>query len=86
MCVYSEPFPTAKLIQPERIIAVITRGLGVTCQTLSRNTITDNIAVGTLLPQIHVALFNLLDTLILLYVYLNERIVEANLIDFYFHT
>lgn len=66
MC--SEPFPVSKAVQPGSILSLISRGLAVNCTTLSKNLITDNVAIGALLPQIHVALFRLLDTLILLYV------------------
>ncbi len=34
------------------------------CMTLSKNLITDNVALGALLPQIHVTLFGVLDKLI----------------------
>lgn len=65
-CVFSEPFPVAKSIQPSKIFSIIARGLAVNCATLSKNAITDNIAIGAILPQIHVSLFRLLDSLILL--------------------
>lgn len=61
---FSEPFPVPKSIQPDKIIAMISRGLAVNCMTLSKNLITDNVALGTLLPQIHVTLFGVLDKLI----------------------
>lgn len=48
-----------------KIIGVISRGLAVNCTTLSKNLISDNIAVGALLPQLHVKLFKLLDSLIM---------------------
>lgn len=60
-----EPFPVPKQIIPTKILALVSRGLAVNCATLSKNLITDNIAVGALIPQIHVALFQLLDALIL---------------------
>lgn len=47
-----------------KIIGVISRGLAVNCTTLSKNLISDNIAVGALLPQLHVKLFKLLNSLI----------------------
>lgn len=61
----SEPFPCSKLIQPERIISVVSRCLNIDCHTLNRNSVTDNISVAALLPQVHVAAFHLLNTLIL---------------------
>lgn len=61
---FREPFPVPKSIQPDKIIAMISRGLAVNCMTLSKNLITDNVALGALLPQIHVTLFGVLDKLI----------------------
>lgn len=63
---FSEPFPVTKAIQPGAVFSIIARGLAVNCATLSKNAITDNIAIGAVLPQVHVALFRLLDSLILL--------------------
>lgn len=64
---YSEPFHVAKAIQPAKILGLISRGLAVNCTTLAANLITDNIAVGALLPEMHVALFGLLDAMIIVY-------------------
>lgn len=63
---FSEPFPTAKAVLPTSIFTLVSRGLAVDCVTLSKNAITDNIAMGALLPKIHVSLYRLLDTLIIL--------------------
>lgn len=63
---FREPFPVAKQIQPAKILGLISRGLAVNCNTLSINQIVDNIIVGFFLPEIHVALFELLDSLILM--------------------
>lgn len=65
-CLFSEPFPVAKAVQPGLVFSIIARGLAVNCATLAKNAITDNIAVGAVLPQVHVALFRLLDSMILL--------------------
>lgn len=62
----SEPFPVSKAVQPGLVFSIIARGLAVNCATLSKNAITDNIAIGAILPQVHVSLFRLLDSLILL--------------------
>lgn len=59
------PYPVPKQILPARVLALISRGLAVNCTTLAKNLITDNIAVGALVPQLHIALFQLLDALIL---------------------
>lgn len=64
--VCSEPFPVAKAVQPGLVLSVISRGLAVNCATLLKNAIIDNVAVGALLPQVHVSLFRLLDSMILL--------------------
>lgn len=63
---YSDPFPVAKSVQPGLVFSIIARGLAVNCATLTKNAITDNIAIAAVLPQIHVSLFRLLDSLILL--------------------
>lgn len=63
---YSDPFPVPKAVQTGMVFAIIARGLAVNCATLTKNAITDNIAIGALLPQMHVSLFRLLDSLILL--------------------
>lgn len=65
MFFFSEPFPCSKPIQPERILSIVVRCVNIDCHTLNRNSITDNIAVAALLPQIHVSAFQLLNTLIL---------------------
>lgn len=54
----------AKLIQPAKILGLVSRGLAVTCDTLAANPITDNIVVGALLPLMHVNLFALLQGII----------------------
>lgn len=59
------PYPVAKQVLPSRLLSLISRGLAVNCTTLAKNLITDNIAVGALVPQLHVGLFQLLDSLIL---------------------
>ncbi|XP_055325802.1 proline-, glutamic acid- and leucine-rich protein 1 [Sitodiplosis mosellana] len=61
-----EPFPVTKAVQPGLLFSIIARGLAVNCATLAKNAITDNIAIAAILPQVHGALFRLLDTLILL--------------------
>lgn len=61
---FREPFPVNKCIKAELIIAMISRGLAVNCLTLSTNLIIDNIALGALLPQIHVSLFGVLNKFI----------------------
>lgn len=62
---FREPFPVGKQIQPAKILGLISRGLAVNCSTLSINLIIDNIIVGALLPELHVSLFKLLESLIL---------------------
>lgn len=54
----------AKAVQPSKILSLIARGLAVNCDTLGANAIIDNIVVGSLLPVIHVKLFELLQALI----------------------
>lgn len=65
----SEPFPVVKSIQPAKILNLIARGLAVNCSLLSKNLIIDNVAVGALIPRIHVALLTLLNSLISVYVW-----------------
>lgn len=55
-----------KAVQPGLVFSIIARGLAVNCATLAKNAITDNIAIAAILPQVHVSLFRLLDSLILL--------------------
>lgn len=61
----SEPFPAPKSIQGAKILTLVSRGLAINSSTLARNAIVDNIALGGLLPELHVALYQLLNTLIL---------------------
>jgi len=48
------------------IIKLISRGTAINCETLSKNLIFDNIILGSLIPQIHIHLLNILNSLILL--------------------
>lgn len=75
MCIYwglifREPFPVETTVDVENIFGIISRGLAVNCSTLSSNLIRENIAIGALIPDIHVILFKLLDVLIMLLVIL----------------
>lgn len=59
-----QPFSQPKSIHAVKVLNIVIRGLGVNCTTLAKNPITDNIAVGLLLPGIHVKLLKVLDALI----------------------
>ncbi|XP_055851289.1 proline-, glutamic acid- and leucine-rich protein 1 [Episyrphus balteatus] len=60
-----QPYPVPKAIAPKKILNLITRGLGVTCLMLQRNQISDNLAIGTLLPKMQMHLWELLEATIL---------------------
>lgn len=64
VAVLVEPFPVPKSIKPAKILQLISRGLSVNCSLLSKNIIIDNVALGIIIPRIHVALLTLLDSLI----------------------
>lgn len=55
----------AKSVQPVRIFALITRGLSIDCTILSKNLISDNIAIGSFLPHLHICLYKIVNSLIL---------------------
>lgn len=55
----------AKSVQPVRIFALITRGLSIDCTILSKNLISDNIAIGSFLPNLHICLYKIVNSLIL---------------------
>lgn len=50
---------------PEEILGVICRGLAVNSQTMEKNVSPDLVMVGAMLPQIHIALLEVLDCLIM---------------------
>lgn len=58
-----DPFSVAKQVTPRKILNVIVRGLSVNCEMLAKNAITDNLAVGAILPSFQIQLLSLLDTL-----------------------
>lgn len=59
-----EPFTVAKQVTPRKILNLIVRGLSVNCDMLAKNAITDNLAVGAVLPSVHIQLLSLLDALV----------------------
>ncbi|XP_039288323.1 proline-, glutamic acid- and leucine-rich protein 1 [Nilaparvata lugens] len=56
-------FPVAKPVLPDAIMGAICRGLAVTCASLGPAK-TDSIALGSVLPQVHIHLLNLMMDLI----------------------
>lgn len=58
-----DPFSVAKLVTPKKILNLIVRGLSVNCDMLAKNAITDNLAIGAVLPSFQIQLLSLLDTL-----------------------
>lgn len=50
---------------PDEIFGVVCRGLAVTSHTMEKKVSTDLLMVGAMMPQIHVALLKVLDSLIM---------------------
>ncbi|XP_058454772.1 proline-, glutamic acid- and leucine-rich protein 1 isoform X2 [Malaya genurostris] len=69
-----EPYPVAKPFRPMKILNVVLRGNAVSCQTMAKNSIQDNIALGTFLPQIQEQLLKVLDALVL--------VLKSNMLPF----
>ncbi|RZF36203.1 hypothetical protein LSTR_LSTR008529 [Laodelphax striatellus] len=68
ICVYLQSmllgsFPVPKPVLPDAIMGAVCRGLAVTCASLGP-TKTDSIALGSVLPEVHVHLLNLMMDLI----------------------
>lgn len=57
-----------KQICLKKILNIINRGLSINCNMLEQNPLADNIALGILLPKVHVDLLELLTVLITMYV------------------
>jgi hypothetical protein len=53
-----------KTVLPDEILGIICRGLAVASHTMGKKVSTDVLMVGAMLPQIHVALLKVLDSLI----------------------
>jgi hypothetical protein len=61
----SSEFPVEKTVLPDEILEVVCRGLAVTSHTMGKKVSTDLLMVGAMLPQIHVTLLKVLDSLII---------------------
>lgn len=68
------PYPVPKPFRPMKLLNVVLRGHSVSCQTMAKNTIQENLALGMLLPQVQVQLLKLLDALVL--------VLKSNMIPF----
>ncbi|XP_050068684.1 proline-, glutamic acid- and leucine-rich protein 1-like [Anopheles maculipalpis] len=58
-------YPVARPIAPFKALNLILRGLSVSCETMGKNPLAENIAFGTFLPSIHYGLLEVLDGLVL---------------------
>lgn len=54
-----------KTVLPDEILGVICRGLAVNSHTMGKKVSADLLMVGAVLPQIHIALLKVLDSLII---------------------
>jgi hypothetical protein len=61
---YSSEFPVEKTVLPDEILGVVCRGLAVTSHTMGKKVSADLLMVGAMLPQIHISLLKVLDSLI----------------------
>jgi hypothetical protein len=61
----SSEFPVEKTVLPEEILGVVCRGLAVTSHAMENKVSPDLLMIGAMLPQIHVALLKVLDSLII---------------------
>lgn len=59
------PYPVPKTIVPFKALNLVLRGLSVSCSTMGRIELVENVAFGTFLPTIHYALLDLLGGLVL---------------------
>lgn len=62
---FRQPYPVPKLIQPEKILTLVSRGLAVNITKLLNNLTIDIIAVNNIIPLIHNSLLKLLNSMIL---------------------
>ncbi|XP_058839914.1 proline-, glutamic acid- and leucine-rich protein 1-like [Topomyia yanbarensis] len=69
-----EPYPVAKPFKPMKILNVILRAHAVSCQTMTRNSIQENLALGMFLPQIQERMLKVLDALVL--------VLKSNMLPF----
>jgi hypothetical protein len=65
LCFCSSEFPVEKTVLPDEILGVICRGLAVTSYAMEKKVSTDLLMVGAMLPQTHVALLKVMDSLII---------------------
>jgi hypothetical protein len=61
---YSSQFPVEKTVLPDEVLGIVCRGLAVTSHTMGKKVSADHLMVGAMLPQIHVSLLKVLDSLI----------------------
>jgi hypothetical protein len=61
---YRSEFPVEKTVLPDEILGVVCRGLAVTSHTMGKKVSPDLLMVGAMLPQIHISLLKVLDSLI----------------------
>ncbi|KXJ75794.1 hypothetical protein RP20_CCG011025 [Aedes albopictus] len=69
-----QPYPVPKPFRPMKLLNVVLRGHSVSCQTMAKNTIQENLALGMLLPQVQVQLLKVLDGLVL--------VLKSNMLPF----
>lgn len=62
--IYSGPYSVEKVIRPNQILGIIKRGLDVNAKSIAKNAIVDNLVLASIIPQIHVHLFDVLDAFV----------------------
>ncbi|XP_023034129.2 proline-, glutamic acid- and leucine-rich protein 1 [Drosophila willistoni] len=80
----SEPFPVKKCIYPKRILNLIQRGLGLKLTSYRNNSNIDNLCFGSLLPELHFKLLELLEVLITIcntHLRMHFRLILSILLD-----
>ncbi|XP_055587467.1 proline-, glutamic acid- and leucine-rich protein 1-like [Uranotaenia lowii] len=60
-----EPYPVAKPIRPMKVLNVIFRAHSVSCVTMGKTALRENLALGMMLPQVQLELLRVLDALVL---------------------
>ncbi|EAT33458.1 AAEL014265-PA [Aedes aegypti] len=69
-----QPYPVPKPFRPMKVLNVVLRGHSVSCQTMAKNSIQENLALGMLLPQVQAQLLKVLDALVL--------VLKSNMLPF----
>lgn len=58
------PYSVEKVVRPNQILGILRRGIDVNPKLVAKNAIVDNLVLSSIIPQIHVHLFDILDAFV----------------------